>query len=267
MATWQTAKLDPEDHTGFGWLGRALDTHGHTSALVGAGAIPLTLRGRRSTALSMTRPEDLVLSDPATVRDTLGAAPADDLLAFVRKQAAEGYGAAEKIARLDRGSDAVYPASTLAERLQLAARLLKSDMGARVLYALHPGYDTHASQSFPHSNLLREFAEAVKAFFADLQQAKLADRVVLLAFSEFGRTIKENGSGGTDHGSTGCVFLAGQGVKGGLIGTMPSLTDLERGEPKMTMDFRRIYATLLDRWLECPSEQVLGARWEHLQLL
>lgn len=91
--------------------------------------------------------------------------------------------------------------------------------------------------------------------------------MVLLAFSEFGRTIKENGSGGTDHGTAGCVFLAGPAVKGGLIGTMPSLTDLVQGEPKMTLDFRRIYATLLDQWLKCPSEQVLGSKFEPLPLV
>jgi uncharacterized protein (DUF1501 family) len=88
-----------------------------------------------------------------------------------------------------------------------------------------------------------------------------------LAFSEFGRTVKENGSAGTDHGTDGCVFVAGGGVKGGLVGAMPSLTDLEAGEPKMTTDFRGIYATVLDGWLNCSSEEVLGAKFEHLPLL
>src|SRR5205807_2163411 len=97
--------------------------------------------------------------------------------------------------------------------------------------------------------------------------AKLADRVTLVAFSEFGRTIKENGSSGTDHGTAGAVFLAGPGVKGGVAGTMPSLTDLDGGEPKMTTDFRAIYATVLDRWLSCPSGDVLGAKFESLGVI
>src|SRR5207253_4743779 len=112
------------------------------------------------------------------------------------------------------------------ERLKLVARLLKSDQGARVFYTVQSGYDTHASQTYTHSNLLSDFAGAVAAFFEDLASAKIADRVTLLAFSEFGRTIQENGSVGTDHGTAGAVFLAGPGVKGGVAGSMPSLTDL-----------------------------------------
>jgi uncharacterized protein (DUF1501 family) len=205
--------------------------------------------------------------DAATPRQAVGEATNNELLDFVRRQATDGYGAAEKMARLIRGSDANYPASGLGERLRLTARLLKSDLGARVFYTLQSGYDTHASQSFTHANLLREFADAMKAFFADLHEAKLDERVALLAFSEFDRTIKENGSIGTDHGTTGCVFLIGPAVKGDLIGKMPSLTELEQGEPKMTTDFRRVYATVLDQWLNCPSAEVVGAKWEHLPLL
>src|SRR5438132_7066152 len=83
-------------------------------------------------------------------------------------------------------------------------------------------------------------------------------RVVLLAFSEFGRTIKENGSAGTDHGTAGTVFLAGPGVKGGVAGAMPSLTDLVDGEPKMSTDFRTVYATVLEDWLGLPATEVLA---------
>ena len=96
---------------------------------------------------------------------------------------------------------------------------MKADLGARVFYTTQGGYDTHATQQFTHANLLGEFAGAVNAFFDDLQDAKLADRVPLLAFSEFGRTIKENGSAGTDHGTAGRVFLAGPTVKAGVVGT------------------------------------------------
>ena len=106
--------------------------------------------------------------------------------------------------------------------------------------------------------MLGEFAGAVGAFFADLKESKLADRVTLLAFSEFGRTIKENGSAGTDHGTTGVMFLAGTSVKGGVVGTMPSLTDLDGGEPKRTTDFRSVYAAALQDWLAVPTDGLLG---------
>src|SRR5439155_14502401 len=108
----------------------------------------------------------------------------------------------------------------------------------------------HSNQRFAHAGLLGEFAGAMAAFFADLEASRLADRVTLLAFSEFGRTIKENGSAGTDHGTAGVVFLAGPGVKGGLAGKMPSLADLAGGEPKMTTDFRRVYGRVL---AQCPG--------------
>ena len=258
MAIWQTANFDPEEQKSYGWLGRALDADNGTSALLGNGALPVALRGRRSTALSLSHMDDLLLTDAAIARRALGTESNGDLLAFVRRQAADGYSAAEKMAKLTHGENAHYPSSVLADRLQSIASLLKSDLGPRVFYTLQPSYDTHASQTNIHANLLREFAEAVKAFFADLREAKLAERVVLLAFSEFGRTIAENGSAGTDHGTAGSVFLVGPSVKGGLIGTMPSLTDLVEGEPKMTTDFRNIYASILDQWMDCSSEQVRG---------
>jgi uncharacterized protein (DUF1501 family) len=127
-----------------------------------------------------------------------------------------------------------------------------------VYYTTQGGYDTHAQQQFAHSNLLSELGRAVAAFFADLTAAKAADRVTLLAFSEFGRTIKENGSAGTDHGTAGSVLLAGPGVKGGVYGTAPSLTDLVGGEPKMTTDFRSVYAAVLSDWLNLPTAGLGG---------
>ncbi len=96
--------------------------------------------------------------------------------------------------------------------------------------------------------------------------AKLADRVVVLGFSEFGRRVAENGSAGTDHGTAGLVFLAGPGVKGGVHGKVPSLTDLVDGDPKITTDFRRVYAAVLEEWLGLPSRPALGSAFEPIPL-
>src|SRR5262249_10585420 len=136
MAIWQTAKFDAEDHQGYGWLGRALDAGGGNSAFVGTGTVPTTLRARRSVALSLTRPDDLLLSDAATAKQALNGEAKDDLLAFVRRQAVGGYGAAEKMAAQTHASDAAYSGTRLAERLRLAAGLLKSDLGTRVFYTV-----------------------------------------------------------------------------------------------------------------------------------
>jgi uncharacterized protein (DUF1501 family) len=262
MAIWHTARFDPEERQGYGWLGRALDPLAATSYAVGA-SVPGALRGRRSAAVSLNRVEDVLLVEPAAIQQASGPDSRDDLLAFVRRQAVDANAAAARLAKLAGGSDgAKYPGTGLGERLRLAARLLKSNLGARVFYTAQGGFDTHAAQSFAHAALLAEFAGAVAAFFEDLETAKLADQVALLAFSEFGRTIRENGSAGTDHGTAGAVLLAGQGVRGGVAGTMPSLTELKDGEPRMTTDFRRIYASVLEGWLGLTSSDVLGGFFE-----
>jgi uncharacterized protein (DUF1501 family) len=268
MATWHTARFGAEQtRASHGWVGRALDAVGGESCVVGLDT-PQAVRGRRSAAVSLSRAEDLVLANPAAMRAALGSPGAgDDLLDFVRRQATDATTGAERIAAMTRDASAVvYPATALGAKLQLVARMLKGGSAARVCYAVQGGYDTHAAQMFSHAALLGEFAGAVAAFFADLTAAKVADRVALLAFSEFGRTIKENGSGGTDHGTAGVAFVAGPRVKGGVIGTTPSLTDLEAGEPKRTTDFRGLYAAALTDWLGIPAEGVLGGRFRPVSL-
>jgi uncharacterized protein (DUF1501 family) len=266
MAIWHTARLDAEERKSYGWLGRALDPLAGTSYAVGA-AVPAALRGRRSAAVALSRVEDLLYAEPAAARSSIGPETDESLDAFVRRQAVDAQAAASKLARLAGGEDSGrYPGTGLAERLKLVARLLKTDVGARVYYTVQAGYDTHASQTFTHANLLSEFAGAVAAFFEDLKAARLAERVTLVAFSEFGRTIKENGSAGTDHGTAGAVFLAGPGVRGGVAGTMPNLTDLVGGEPKMTTDFRAVYAAVLEDWLGLTAREVVGGAFTRPRL-
>ena len=147
------------------------------------------------------------------------------------------------------GANDGYPATKLSQKLRLISKLMKLGGGTRLFYASQSGYDTHSAQAFTHAQLLREFAAALKAFLSDLQASKLADRVVVLAFSEFGRRVEENASAGTDHGAAGPVFLAGSPVRGGVLNRHPSLTDLDAGDLKMQVDFREVYAALLQNWL------------------
>ena len=261
VAIWHTASLDRDDHKGYGWLGRALDPSAGNLFSVGVN-VPTALRGRRSSAVAFNRIEEVLLSDPLAAKHSIGPEGGGDLLAFVRRQAVDAHAATGKLAKLaGEKSGPSYPQTALADRLKLVSRLLKADVGARVFYTQQSGYDTHARQSFAHASLLGEFAGAVAAFFADLKESKLAERVTLVTFSEFGRTIKENGSAGTDHGTAGAMFLAGPSVKGGVLGRMPSLTDLVGGEPKATTDFRGVYAALVGTWLGIPAEGVLGGRF------
>jgi uncharacterized protein (DUF1501 family) len=272
MATWHTARLDPEEHKGPGWLGCGLDTAGSgaSALLVGAGPPPVAIRGRRSIASAIERIDDFSLTAGADPRKALiKEEPADDLAAFVQRSMLDAYATADRLQQVaGAADDARYPQSGLASRLRLIARLLKVGLDTRVFYTLQSGYDTHSAQLFAHSNLLFDLSGAVKAFLDDLAAARLADRVVLLLFSEFGRTVSENGSAGTDHGTAGPVFLAGPGIKGGLVGATPSLLDLDpkHGDLRRSLDFRQVYATVLENWLGLPAQTALGGEFERLPL-
>jgi uncharacterized protein (DUF1501 family) len=270
MAIWHTARLDAEQQSGLGWLGRGLDeAKGASSLMVGGGPPPVALRGRRAIASAIERLEDFTLAAGADPRKALTKnEPADDLSAFVRRSMLDAYATADRLKATanPKDSDARYPRNALGSRLQLIARLLKVGVGARVYYTTQGGYDTHYSQLFTHANLLFEFSSAVKAFLDDLAASSLADRVAVLCFSEFGRRVPENGSAGTDHGTAGPVFLAGKGVKPGLVGATPSLLDLEDGDLKVGLDFRRIYAAVLEDWLALPTKTALAGNFEKLPL-
>jgi uncharacterized protein (DUF1501 family) len=157
-----------------------------------------------------------------------------------------------------------YPDSGLAQKLRIVAQLIGAGLATRVYYMELDGFDTHAQQRDAHAALLSEFSAGVKAFMDDAVHQKFADRVLVLSFSEFGRRLAENASEGTDHGAAAPVFLAGGRVKGGLVGAQPSLTDLDDGDLKHHTDFRQLYATVLERWLHCPSESALGGRYDLL---
>jgi uncharacterized protein (DUF1501 family) len=272
LAIWQTARLDPEERGGPGWIGRGLDdAPGGSSLFVGGGAVPPALRGRRSAASSLERLDDL-LPDPeiAAARTLAGDAPEGDGLGdFLRRATLDAYASADRLSALAAApDDARYPETPLAGRLRTVARLIRGGFGARVYYTSQGGYDTHAGQRFAHAGLLAELSGALRSFLDDLAAATLADRVVVLAFSEFGRRVAENASAGTDHGTAAPVFLAGPSVRAGLIGAYPSLDDLDdEGDLKMSVDFRRVYAALLDGWLGLAPEPALGGRFEPLAIL
>jgi uncharacterized protein (DUF1501 family) len=275
MAIWHTARLDPEEHAGPGWIGRALDGaatppgRAAGSLLVGTQGIPAALRGRRSVPSALARLEDLNLSaGPAEARPLVANVEGDDLAAFVHRSLLDAYATADRLGETARasGDGSAYPGTTLANRLRTVARLLKADFAARVYYVIQPGYDTHANQLPAHASLLGEWAGAVQAFFLDLAAARLAERVAVLSFSEFGRQVRENASAGTDHGTVGPVFLAGPGVRGGLAGTTPRLTDLPDGEPRMSVDFRQVYATVLGDWLGLATYPAVGGSFDRLPL-
>jgi uncharacterized protein (DUF1501 family) len=275
MRIWQTARFDAADHNGYGWLGRALDVRetnpstGQPAAVyAGYDEAPVALWGRRADFISLAGLDDMKLPFPASqiaalTASSAAAAPVDNALnLFVTRQVLSSYTAADQFQRhtgaRPGNSDSRYPTTQLAANLQLIAQLIRSGAGARVFYTLQGGYDTHAAQLYTHARLLSGFSDALKAFLDDLKSADLEDRVVVLAFSEFGRRVKENASHGTDHGAAGPVFIAGSKSAGGLVGRTPNLLDLDNGDLKMTIDLREIYAAILEDWLGVGSSSVLA---------
>lgn len=140
--------------------------------------------------------------------------------------------------------------------LAAIGRLVRSAHPPKLVFASVDGFDTHTDQLRKHAQLLRELSDGLAAFQHDLEVRDLADRVIVMAWSEFGRRPAENATGGTDHGSAGPVFVLGKKVRGGLYGKMPSLEDTDFGNLIPTVDFREVYATLADHWLKCPSPPI-----------
>lgn len=157
-----------------------------------------------------------------------------------------------------------YPNNPFGKSLQQVAQMIATDIGTRVFYVSIGGFDTHSNQKMAHANLLTTVSEGIAVFQQDLEQAGKADGVTILGFSEFGRRVKENGSNGTDHGAAGPMFVVGNGIKGGLYGDPPSLTNLDSGDLRYTVDFRQVYATILENWFEMPSQAALGGSFERL---
>jgi uncharacterized protein (DUF1501 family) len=162
---------------------------------------------------------------------------------------------------------AMYPTTPFAASLRNVAALIAAGLPTRVYFVSLTGFDTHANQVGQQARLLGELSEGLAAFQSDLDAHKLADQVVTMTFSEFGRRPSENESRGTDHGTAAPLFVLGSRVRGGIHGTAPSL-NLHRNEDlTYSTDFRQVYATMLERWLDCPSQTVLGAKFEPLPVV
>ncbi|MSR57795.1 MAG: DUF1501 domain-containing protein [Planctomycetaceae bacterium] len=274
MAIWQTARFDSTEHRSYGWIGRALDeapaanSDGPAALLVGKEALPVTLRGRKSIGATLANLDEMQVADASTLGTQREASVGDDLTAFMRRSRLDALLTAERLRQAAKppGVVGTVPEGELGKRLALIARLIKSDFGARVYYAVQSGYDTHAFQREPHADLLRELSEGLRFFLDILKRDGLDDRVLVLAFSEFGRRAEENASAGTDHGTAGPVFLAGSKIKPGLHGAPPNLAALEKGDLAVNVDFRQVYQEVLANWLTLPPQGVLKGAFEPLNL-
>lgn len=291
MRDWHTAR--PEDsQCETGWLGRALDEVADPddpriyAAALGVPRHPLALNAVRTYVPAINSLDQLRLSAslPRDQGKAIGeysqrvAAAArsseNPLLDAAQRCTLAAYAHSRKVEELLAAGNPQqgYPEFALARQLALVSALMQAGLGVRVFFTVIGGteiggFDNHANQMDNHGALLHELSESIAAFAEDLQHHRLLDRVLLLTFSEFGRTVHENGRRGTDHGAAASHFVMGGSIKAGMVGKHPGLTDLVQDALKVQCDFRRLYATALDRWLGWSSSEALGSGWQPLDLL
>jgi uncharacterized protein (DUF1501 family) len=220
---------------------------------VEAGFTALTKGGPPSGASPLVARVSQVGADLLTVDHTIA-----DLLASHP---------AEEEATAEASLNAAGRDGTLASQLGVVARLVKAGSPTRVYGVSLGGFDTHANEKETHARLLGQVDQAVSGFFEDLGDSPQGSRVVLVAYSEFGRRLAANGSGGTDHGTAAPVVVAGHRVKGGFYGDELSLTDLDAGDLKFTTDSRSVYATLLQEVVGVDTTVALGKPFAPLPFL
>jgi uncharacterized protein (DUF1501 family) len=274
MDIWHTAR--PGDlEASKGWLGRSLELGGRSlNALqIGGEKLPLALHGQRHVASlqNLDFLDFLATKKGKEMRRMMTAllAPSrEGAVESVRGLAETTLVSLEKIVKVrEKPVPVEYPDSRLSERLKWAGQMIGGGYPSRIFYVSQGGYDTHAQQRDGHQVLLQRLSDAVGAFHRHMEKIDATKRVTVVVFSEFGRRVKENGSLGTDHGCAAPAFVISGRVKGGLHGKHPSLTDLDHGDLKYGVDFRRLYATVLEDVLKLKSEKVLGGKFEKLDLL
>jgi uncharacterized protein (DUF1501 family) len=275
MEIWETASGSDKSET-TGWIGRFFDANcpgcDRPTAGVAVGSVlPQSLKNRRGVGVAVEDPEQFrTLVGNGAGQGAGQPAPAGDSpLDFLQRTAMNARLSADAIAAAvaKYRSDVEYPQGQFSQSLRLVAQMIAGGLPSRVYFASLGGFDTHAGQSPAHPNLLRQFGQGVSAFLKDLRQQGNADRVLVVQFSEFGRRVAENASGGTDHGTAAPMFAFGKPVKAGLHGAYPNLADLDQGDLKHTIDFRRVYAAVLRDWLATKPEPILGGEFPPVPLL
>jgi uncharacterized protein (DUF1501 family) len=194
----------------------------------------------------------------------------DEVMKYLGQTGLEAMEGADilKVAPAKYSSTVQYPNTAVAKKLKGIAQVHFAGLGSRIFYCDHSGFDTHANQVGVHATLWNDVSTAVDAFFADLREHHTSDNVIMLLFTEFGRRVRDNGSG-TDHGSGGAAFVIGDAVKGGQYGEYPSLRaeDLTQGDLAPNLDFRSLYSTILEDWLHVDAKPIVKGSFEKPRFL
>ena len=275
MDIWHTASQSSEYLT-TGWVGRYLDAQCSgcdkpTQAIEIDDVLSLAMKGEHIKGIAVKDPGRLYgTSNEKFFRDVLknhkgegGEQPVD----YLYKTMAETLSSADYIFKQSRlhPSSAEYPKTDLGNSLKTIASLIYSDINTKVYYVSLGSFDTHISQDGQQQRLFTEMNGAVDAFVKDLKANNRFNDVMLFTFSEFGRRVEQNASGGTDHGTANNMFLISGGLKQkGLINPLPDLSDLQEGDLKYKVDFKNVYATVLKNWLNADDAAILGKKYDHL---
>lgn len=275
MDIWHTASQSTE-YWNSGWVGRYLDAQCKgcdrpTQAIEIDDILSLALKGDGLKGIAVKDPRRLFGTANEKFfkevlrqrQDEKGEQPVD----YLYKTMAETLSSADYIFQQSRlrPTKSEYPKSDLGNSMRTIASLIFSDINTKVYYVSLGSFDTHIAQEGQQQRLFTELNEAVKAFVADLKANNRFNDVLLMTFSEFGRRVEQNASGGTDHGTANNMFLAGGALKkAGLLNALPDLADLDEGDLKYQIDFKNVYATVLNRWLEADDKEILGRSYPHL---
>lgn len=295
---WESAQPERNVVTS-GWVGRYFDnTCPGSDPRVGVAmgsAMPLAMQGEKVMPLSFERPESyryqghdradyekLYRADqhggsifmPNTLAETSKykkktQVSANEQLDFLERTAMDAQVSSDQILRMTKNHrhESTYPNNEFGNSMQTIAAMIGGGLPTRVYYATLGGFDTHADQKPRHDRLMTELSAGLKAFWDDMKKQGNDERVLCMTFSEFGRRVQQNASGGTDHGTAAPMLLMGPKIQPGLLGRYPSLTDLDHGDLKYNTDFRGVYATILQNWMETPSKPILGQQFQTLPIL
>jgi uncharacterized protein (DUF1501 family) len=282
MDIWHTADTNAK---GQGWIGRYFDcTCEGTPVLEGSVAIgraaPLAMEGSIQKPVTFETEELFrwlgeelhpALDDPyrrITRGGVLDDVEADSQLGFLMRTALDAQLSSDRIREAVAKQPLVpYPGSDLARQLRIVGAMIRSGLATRVYYVSMGGFDTHANQAGRHATLMRQFGDAVNAFYKDMKAQGNSGRVLVMGFSEFGRRVAQNASGGTDHGTAAPMYFVGDMIRPGLLGSHPSLEDLDQGDLKFNVDFRSVYAAVLEDWMGAPAKVILGRAYRKAKII
>lgn len=278
MDIWQTAS-NSNEYVNNGWLGRYLDAQCSgcdkpVQALEIDDVLSLSLKGEKMNGIAMRDPKRLYsTSHEKYFRDVLAQhkeQASEQPVDYLYKTMAETLSSADYIFEQSklRPTTGQYPATGLAQSLKTIASLVFSDISTKVYYVSLGSFDTHVGQEGQQKRLFTEMNDAIKAFTTDLKANNRFQDVMLMTFSEFGRRVTQNASGGTDHGTANNMFFISGGLQQkGMLNAMPSLADLQDGDLKHSVDFKDVYATVLGKWLQADDKKILGKKSVYLDFI